>query len=55
VEHEDQRAFLQQHGCNEYQGFLYSRPLPADEFAALLTSQTSRGSNPGLPTLRRVV
>ena len=31
VESEEQRAFLQKEGCDEMQGFLYSRPKPAHE------------------------
>ena len=27
VETEAQRAFLAQHGCNSYQGFLFARPM----------------------------
>ncbi|WP_442753698.1 putative bifunctional diguanylate cyclase/phosphodiesterase [Methylocystis sp. JAN1] len=34
VETEAQEAFLREHGCNEIQGYLFSRPLPPD---ALLT------------------
>ena len=30
VETEAQRDFLQRHGCNAFQGYLFSRPLPAD-------------------------
>jgi diguanylate cyclase (GGDEF)-like protein len=34
VETADQRDFLAGQGCHAYQGFLYSRPLPLDEFEA---------------------
>ena len=30
VEHNEQQAILQELGCTDLQGFLYSRPLPAD-------------------------
>lgn len=36
VEDDQQLNFLQQLGCNAYQGFLFSRPLPAQQFAARL-------------------
>jgi diguanylate cyclase (GGDEF)-like protein/PAS domain S-box-containing protein len=36
VETQDQLAFLQAKGCDLYQGYLNSRPLPADDFTALL-------------------
>lgn len=32
VETETQHAFLAQHGCHLYQGYLFSRPLPLEEF-----------------------
>jgi EAL domain-containing protein (putative c-di-GMP-specific phosphodiesterase class I) len=41
VETEAQRTFLEQHGCLVYQGYLFSKPLPIDEFEILLTD-TSR-------------
>jgi EAL domain-containing protein (putative c-di-GMP-specific phosphodiesterase class I) len=37
VETDAQRAFLDQHGCHAFQGYLFSRPLPLLEFEALLT------------------
>ena len=36
VETEAQLAFLKQHGCVAYQGYLFSGPVPSDEFEALL-------------------
>ena len=36
VETEAQRAFLEQHGCWRYQGFLFSKPVPIAEFETLL-------------------
>ncbi len=36
VETQEQRDFLQQHGCRLFQGYLYSRPLPIAEFEAFL-------------------
>lgn len=36
VETEEQVAFLRDHDCDEMQGYYFSRPLPAREFASLL-------------------
>ena len=36
VETAEQVDFLRVHGCDEVQGFLYSKPVPAEEFAELL-------------------
>jgi len=36
VETEDQLRFLMQQDSDELQGFLFSKPLPADEFEVLL-------------------
>jgi diguanylate cyclase (GGDEF)-like protein/PAS domain S-box-containing protein len=32
VETDAQRAFLQRHGCQSFQGYLFARPLPLQEF-----------------------
>ncbi|WP_204152214.1 EAL domain-containing response regulator [Leptolyngbya sp. CCY15150] len=37
VETEDERDFLAMHRCDAMQGYLFSRPLPALEFAQLVT------------------
>ena len=36
VETDAQLAFLKLHGCNAYQGYLLSKPVPVEEFEALL-------------------
>lgn len=36
VETEGQQAFLREQGCDEMQGYLFSKPLPAEQFQALL-------------------
>ncbi|RZS52951.1 EAL and GGDEF domain-containing protein [Sphaerotilus mobilis] len=45
VETVDQLAFLRFKHCDRYQGFLCSRPVPPDEFAALLRAQITRADN----------
>ncbi len=41
VEHAEQLDVLKRQGCNEVQGYLFSVPLPADNFAKLLADQTA--------------
>jgi EAL domain-containing protein (putative c-di-GMP-specific phosphodiesterase class I) len=40
VETAGQLAFLQERGCDAYQGYLCSRPVTADAFAALLRERS---------------
>lgn len=40
VESEEQLSFLKLHGCMAYQGYLFSRPVPVEEFEALLVQQS---------------
>ncbi len=44
VETKEQLEFLQAEGCDEAQGFYYSRPVPADEFVELVTKPMAQAS-----------
>jgi EAL domain-containing protein (putative c-di-GMP-specific phosphodiesterase class I) len=48
VEEEEQLTFLVEEGCDLIQGFLISRPMPADTIGELLAKQT--GSHPSQPS-----
>ncbi|MCK4501882.1 MAG: EAL domain-containing protein, partial [Desulfuromonadales bacterium] len=39
IEDEEQRDFLHSHGCQYGQGFLFSKPVPADDFTTLLMAK----------------
>ena len=43
VETESQKAFLDAHGCEGAQGFLYARPMPAAAVAGFIQGQTGGG------------
>ena len=44
VETEEQLIFLKTHGCHEAQGYLFSKPLPAEDFAQLLQEEKASQS-----------
>jgi len=43
VETEDQARFLRELGCDEFQGFLFGRAVPADQFEDILEQEKDRG------------
>ncbi len=45
VEQEVQRRMLLEQGCDQAQGHLFSRPMPADNFASLLPSHSLRNAS----------
>ncbi len=47
VETEEQRAFLAQHNCQGYQGYLFSKPLPIEEFERFATQAHRMRLNSG--------
>ena len=46
VETQDQLEFLKAHHCDEAQGYLFSRPVPPQQFAKLIESQFDFGDAP---------
>ncbi len=50
VETVEQEAFLRSHACDEMQGFLFSKPLPAREMANLLRAESQIASPPLQPS-----
>ncbi|MBI5431004.1 MAG: EAL domain-containing protein [Nitrosomonadales bacterium] len=40
VETEAQREFLDRHGCHAFQGYLFSKPVPLEQFEALMHRQS---------------
>ena len=46
VETEAQLAFIRAEGCATYQGYLFARPMPAEEFTQLLQTQHAHGTLP---------
>ena len=51
VEKLEQANYLKSIGCNNIQGYLYAKPIPAPEYTALLNSSETEGKLPCLQTL----
>ena len=47
VETKEQADFLRDNACDEFQGFYFNKPVPADQFKVLLQAQVA---NPGVDT-----
>jgi EAL domain-containing protein (putative c-di-GMP-specific phosphodiesterase class I) len=43
VETKEELAFLRAHQCDEAQGYYFGRPVPAEQFAALLETGIPEG------------
>jgi EAL domain-containing protein (putative c-di-GMP-specific phosphodiesterase class I) len=44
VETQQQRQILLDQGCTLYQGYLFSKPLPIDDFEAFFNAQSAKNS-----------
>ena len=52
VESPEAQALLRSFGCEEAQGYLFSRPVPAEQFTAWLARQNVRRIDLGTEVLR---
>jgi EAL domain-containing protein (putative c-di-GMP-specific phosphodiesterase class I) len=43
VETEEQKCLLAKKGCRNYQGYLFGKPIPIEQFEASLESSLSAG------------
>jgi EAL domain-containing protein (putative c-di-GMP-specific phosphodiesterase class I) len=55
VENFPQLLFLQEHACQEAQGFLFSRPLPAEDARQLLRRAADTTSGTRTQRLRSLI
>jgi len=51
VETEAQRDFLARHNCDAFQGYLFSPPIPVDQFDAFIASRPARPAKAATPAL----
>ena len=52
VETEQQLNFLRQNGCDQVQGYLINRPVPAEQMEQLLRAEQSSDEKRPLPMLK---
>ena len=52
VETQAQVEFLRQFGCHQAQGYFFARPMPIDDFKALISSATQGASGKSRPASR---
>jgi len=52
VESADAKDLLRSYGCDEAQGYLFSRPIPAEQFMAWLARQNVRRIDLGTEVVR---
>jgi EAL domain-containing protein (putative c-di-GMP-specific phosphodiesterase class I) len=50
VETPEQLAFLRARGCAEFQGYLFSKPVPPEQFAGLMTAGVAKNGANGTKT-----
>lgn len=55
VETEEQLKFLADHGCYEYQGYLFSRPMPANALADMIQTQWPGGDLLGYSNMPHII
>jgi EAL domain-containing protein (putative c-di-GMP-specific phosphodiesterase class I)/GGDEF domain-containing protein len=51
IEHEDQAVVLREQGCDEFQGWLYQKALPASDFVSWLRSLTVKSHESSMSNL----
>jgi diguanylate cyclase (GGDEF)-like protein/PAS domain S-box-containing protein len=53
VETQEQLDFLREHGCEEIQGYIVSRPLPTDQFIPFVSKHIATGAGSRFISFRR--
>ena len=53
METDEQLSYLAEHRCDEVQGFLFSKPVPAEEFRRMLAGDVKVTGNSLVAAVRR--